>query len=108
VAGTTAVTVVGRGPGEVSGPAVAYRLRLENRTGSPVALGDAVVTAVYGRAATPAGSASAAPAAPWRGSVAPGASATATYVFLVPAAERDAVELSISYDPRRPVVLLRS
>lgn len=104
----TAVSAVGRGPGEVSGPAVAYRLRLTNGTSAAVGLGSTVVTAAYGKDATPAGDASGAPASAWRGSVAPGASATATYVFLVPKSDRDDVTLTVSYDPRRPVVILRS
>ncbi len=102
------MTAVGRGPGEVGGPAVAYSLRLVNGTGSTVDLQNTVVTAAYGARATPAGDASGPPAAAWRGSVRPGGAATATYVFLVPVAERDDVRLTISYDPGRPVVVLRS
>ncbi len=108
VVSTAALSVVGRGPGELSGPAVAYQLRLMNRGGSAIDLGDAVVTAAFGTAATPAGDSASEPAAPWRGAVEPGGAATATYVFLVPVAERKSVTLTISYDPRQPVVVLRS
>lgn len=108
VVATTAVAVVGRGPGELSGPALAYRLRLSNRGGSAIDLGNAVVTAAYGSAAVPAQDSSSPPSSPWTGSLDAGGAAMATYVFLIPVTDRRAVSLTISYDPRQPVVVLRS
>lgn len=102
----TAVIVTGRGPGEVSGPGVAYLLELRNGTGSSIDLGSAVVTATYGPAGAPASDSAGPPNRPWAGRVAPLAAVTGTYVFLVPQQQRDTVSLSISYDPRRPVVVL--
>jgi hypothetical protein len=107
VAEAKALTVTGHGPGELSGPAVAFTLRLRNGTPAPLDLSRAVVTCSYGRAATPCDDSQSAPSKPWSGRGATGSSSDGTYVFLIPSDQRSAVELSISYAPDQPVVLLR-
>ncbi|GAA4359803.1 hypothetical protein [Angustibacter luteus] len=107
VSSVKAVTVKGRGPGELSGSAVAITLQLHNGTPTTLDLGNAVVTASYGKAATPAVDSSSPPSKPWTGSVKAGQDASATYVWLVPKSSRGSVELNVSYDPTKPVVLLR-
>lgn len=107
VASIKAVTVKGRGPGELSGPAVAVTLVLVNGTSKPLDATNSVVTATYGASRTPAVDSSSSPSNPWRGTVAAGGTSSGTYVFLVPDKQRRSVQLTISYDPTKPVVLLQ-
>lgn len=84
-------------PGEVSGPAVKVTLRLTNGTGGAFPLSTATVNAYYGSGATPAAPVAGDTAAkPFTGSLQPGASATAVYVFTVPADEDGAVTVTLS------------
>lgn len=99
------VRVVGHGPGELSGPAVALTLELRNGSTRVVDLDASQVTAAYADG-TPAEPSSAAPSTPWAGRLAPGGRARGSYVFLTPSGRPPAMSLNISYDPRRPVVLL--
>lgn len=97
VASVESYTATATRPGEVSGPAVKVTLTLVNSTGSDFALSTATVNAYYGSASTPAdpvqGDAS---AKPFSGTLKPGASATAVYVFTVPAADAGDVTLTLS------------
>jgi hypothetical protein len=84
-------------PGEVSGPAVKVTLRLTNGTGGAFPLSTATVNAYYGSSATPAAPVAGDSAAkPFTGSLQPGASATAVYVFTVPADDDEAVTVTLS------------
>ncbi|GAB3680811.1 hypothetical protein GCM10028814_16670 [Angustibacter aerolatus] len=103
---TKAVTVTGKGPGELSGKAVAFTLRFRNGTAKALDLGDAVVTAEV-TDGDPASDSSSKPSSPWKGDVAPGATADGTYVFLMSGGDRDRVTLTVTYDPTQPVVRLR-
>ncbi|WP_431245701.1 hypothetical protein [Leifsonia xyli] len=90
-------TATAKRAGEVSGPAVKVTLRLTNGTGGAFPLSTATVNAYYGSAATPAAPVAGDPAAkPFTASLAPGASATAVYVFSVPADEDGAVTVTLS------------
>ena len=90
-------TATAKRPGEVSGPAVKVTLRLTNGTGSAFPLSTATVNAYYGSGATPAAPVAGDPAAkPFTGSLQPGASATAVYVFTVPAEDDGAVTVTLS------------
>ncbi|KRC47329.1 hypothetical protein ASE16_18670 [Leifsonia sp. Root227] len=72
--------------GEVSGPAVKATLTLTNGTGSSVPLTAVTVNGYYGDDATPASRVDGDKATkPFAAELAPGATATATYVFTVPA-----------------------
>ena len=99
------VRLVGQGPGELSGPAVALTLDLRNGSSQVVDLDASQVTAAYADG-TPAVASSATPSRPWTGRLAPGGRARGSYVFLTPSGRQPAMSLNISYDPRRPVVLL--
>lgn len=105
VAGTRAVTVTGRGPGQLSGPAVAVSLKLTNGTDRSIDVTNSVIAAFYGDD-VPANESTSSPAKPWRGMVKPESSITGTYVFLIPVKQRTKVHLAISYDPTKPVVTL--
>ncbi len=102
------VTVTGRGVGELSGPAVAFTLRLRNGTTRAFPIGNSVVACSYGANRTPCSDSSASPAKAWRGTLGAGRSADGTYVFLVPKSNRDSIQLQVSYDPTQPVVILRT
>lgn len=106
VASVRAVTVTGRGPGETSGPAVAFALRVTNGTSSSISLRAANVEAQYGNA-TPASPSDASPAKGWPSALPAGRSVAGTFVFLMPVDQRGTVQISVSYDPRQPVVVLR-
>lgn len=102
---TKAIDVTGKGPGELSGPAVAFTLKLTNGTDKAIDLTNSVVAAYYGDD-VPANESSSSPSRHLRGSVAAHRSTTGTYVFLIPPKQRAKVHLSISYDPTKPVVSL--
>jgi hypothetical protein len=90
-------TATAKRAGEVSGPAVKVTLRLTNGTGGAFPLSTASVNAYYGSDATPAAPVAGDPAAkPFSGSLAPGAAATAVYVFSVPADQDGSVTLTLS------------
>ena len=103
---STALTVTGKGPGELSGPAVAVTLKITNATSKPVDVTNSVVAAYYGGDQTPANESSSSPSKPLRGTIGRHRSATGTYVFLIPVKQRSKVHLSVSYDPTKPVVSL--
>lgn len=97
VASVESYTATAKRPGEVSGPAVKVTLKLVNGTGSDFALTTATVNAYYGSASTPASPVAGDPSAkPFTGTLKPGATATAVYVFTVPADAADAVTLTLS------------
>ncbi len=108
IAGVRSVTTAGRGPGEVAGaPAIAVTLAIRNDTARALDLGQVSVTAAYGAAATPASGSDGVPARPMTGSLRTGASATGTYVFRVPTAQRGRVDLAVSYLAGQPIILFR-
>ncbi|GIG38662.1 hypothetical protein [Cellulomonas phragmiteti] len=94
----------GRGPGELSGPALAFRVEVSNDSAAPVDLASVTVN-VTDAAGAPGAPLSGPPAAPFTGAVDPGGSATGTYVFLVPDAARDQVVLEVSYSTDASVVV---
>ena len=101
-----AVTSKGTGPGEISGkPAVALTLTVTNGTAAALSLDSVAVTTVYGAAATPASPDDGAPSAPFSGSVAARKSASGTYVFIIPVADRGNVTVSMTYTASQPTVL---
>jgi hypothetical protein len=79
------VVVDARGPGQVAGPGFAVRVSVKNGSATPFDLGGLAVNASYGAQASPASPTDAAPAAPMKGRLAPGADAVGTYVFTAPA-----------------------
>jgi hypothetical protein len=102
---TKAITVTGKGPGQLSGAAVAVTLTVKNESPHAIDVTSSVVAAFYGDA-VPANESSSSPSHPLRGTVKPHGSVTGTYVFLIPVEQRKRVHLSISYTPTEPVVSL--
>ncbi|WP_175499341.1 hypothetical protein [Cellulomonas marina] len=100
------VEATARGPGEVAGPALAVTLTVTNATASAVVLDDVVLN-LYGADGVP-GSQNLGDdrSAPLAGELAPGASATGTYVLTLPQVTGDSYVLSVSVTPTSPVVLV--
>jgi hypothetical protein len=100
------VQVEAVGPGEIAGPALAVTLRLVNRTSRPVDLSYASVDVIGsdGQVASPTPEP---PADPFRGKVAPGASAEGTYVFNMAESVRDRIDVYVSYSAGVPVAHFR-
>ena len=96
------------GPDQVSGPGLRLVIQVNNGTGKPVDLDNAVVTIADARG-TPGvdmngpGSLS----SPLRGLLAPGHKASGTYVFTIPAGYRTPVTVNFSYAGGVPVVLFK-
>ncbi|GAB2691644.1 hypothetical protein [Thalassiella azotivora] len=103
VAQVSSVQVRGQGPGELSGPAVAVTVQVDNASSVPLDVPGVTVTLAYGDTeATPS---SAEPAAPAVGPVPAGGSVTGTYVFLVPEEQRSSVLVRVGLAGSRPVVV---
>lgn len=103
--GASAVIHEAGAPGELSGQAVDLDLSMANGAGSPVSLDRLTVTMVYGAAETPAIPVPSG-ADPFRGDLAPGGSASASYRFLIPSDERGDVRILVNYSAEQPTVIL--
>ena len=90
------LTVGVSGPGEVAGPALAVTVKISNNSSKPVDVSSAVVTLLdaQGQVGTPT---PASPAAPFTGSIQPGASASGVYVFGVAKTQRNPIDVYVSY-----------
>jgi hypothetical protein len=104
IAGVKAITAEARMPGEVAGPAVSLQVRIRNGSARPLDVGSVVVT-VTDSADAPGVEMSAPPAQPFRGTIAAGASANATYVFAVGAQRRNPIRVNVTLRGGAPVLL---
>ena len=93
-------------PGEVDGPALRIALEAHNTGRHPISLDGSVVFVSYGPDRTPATELSSGERR-FRGSVAPGGTRAATYVFTVPKDQRGDVRVEVSYTGRAPTVALQ-
>lgn len=100
--GIDAIQGTAHGPGDVAGPALRVTVRLDNGTSDPLDLLGVSVTMSYGSDATPASPLGDPSAAPFGGTLEPGQSARAVYVFRVPTDARNAVSVSVGYQPGAP------
>lgn len=82
-------------PGEVAGPAIRFTVTITNDTQDAVSLSQAVVNVYYGADRTPGDALTEPGGSPFPASVAAGSSATATFVFRVPADQRDRVTITV-------------
>lgn len=94
-------------PGDVGGPAVAFTVRFENKTGDKLELGNTAVTAAYksGGQEQEASAMVSPPAKPVEGEVATGESAEGVYLFRIPPSDRKDVTLRVSYSSTSGQVL---
>ncbi|WP_029433869.1 hypothetical protein [Blastococcus sp. URHD0036] len=92
----------GSGPGALAGqPQTVFELELVNASGAPVVLDAVVVQAAYGDPATQAAPLYDRETIDFAGTLAPGATATAVYSFVIPADRLGAVALSVDVDGYR-------
>lgn len=101
-----AITAKAVGPGEVSGPALALTVAVDNGTSQPVDLGSVVVN-VTASDDTPAAQMTGKPARSFAGAVEAGKTTSAVYVFALGRKKRSPVTVEVSISPTDPVVVFR-
>lgn len=89
------LTAQAQGPGEVSGPALALTVRVENRSDAPLDLGNVVVT-LTGADAAPGESISSEPADPLQARLLPGRTTSGVYVFTIGEDSRDPITVAVT------------
>lgn len=94
-------------PGEVSGPAIRVTITITNRSDAPIDTGLIAVSAYSGEDRTPAGTVIKPGALPFEGTIAPGESTYAIYVFVIPLADRADVTITLDYLNDLAVVVFR-
>lgn len=90
------------GPGDVAGPALRVTVRMANGTADPLDLLGVAVSMTYGSQSTPASPLGDPSVRVFTGTLEPGGSAEGIYVFRVPTGDRDAVTVSVGYQPGAP------
>lgn len=104
LAALESITTTAELPGEIAGPGVAVTVRVVNAGSGAIDLSNVVVD-LQDAAGTPAIPMSASPAAPFSGSLAPGATADGVYVFTLPATYTGPATVSVTYTVDAPVVV---
>lgn len=104
---TEAVQGKASGPGEVGGPAVRFTIAITNTTGKTVQLSNTVVNAYFGADATPAIELEKPGGKAFPFSVKNGETATGVFVFNIPEASRNTVEVTVDTSVKNPVVAFR-
>jgi len=99
------IDAVAAGPGEVSGPALALTFTMTNRSSTALGL-ESVTVDVTDAIGDPGIAMFGDPAQPFQGSLAVGATATATYVFAVDPAARSPIRVEVNYSTGAPTVVL--
>jgi hypothetical protein len=88
-------------PGEISGPGYAVVVSITNGSGKSITVNNVVVT-MQDHAKTPGSPMEGAPAKPFRGTLAKGASADGTYVFAMSHSHKNPVTITVSYSADQP------
>jgi hypothetical protein len=99
-----AVQAAARLPGEVSGPAVRVSIEIDNGSADTIGV-DTVTVTMTDAAGNPASSITADDATPFNGVVLPGEAANGTYLFTVPADQRNPVTVTVSYSTAAPTLV---
>lgn len=105
ITGLQAVDGEARGVGEIAGPALRFTVTVSNGTASALKLGTALVNVSYGTDDSPASPLSGPGATEFPLTVAAGASASSTLVFVVPLDQRGKVRISFSLDALTPIAV---
>lgn len=93
--GFTTVDDAGSLPGEVGGPAVQFDVFVHNGATEPLDLATLVVTAEYSKDRIPAEGVMTSETRPLVGTVEPDGTMKGTFVFVIPPAERDDVQINV-------------
>ncbi|RFA13009.1 hypothetical protein B7R21_09190 [Subtercola boreus] len=100
----TSVDGVANGVGEIGGPSLKFTVTATNSGTAAVSLQTAVVDLTYGANQTPSNELVSA-SVPLPAEVGAGQAVTGSYVFVVPAEERDAVRITLGYRAGSPVAV---
>ncbi|MET0811923.1 MAG: hypothetical protein ABWY03_02640 [Microbacterium sp.] len=100
----SAISVTATTPGEISGSAVSVTVRVTNDSNAPVNLDSAVVNLTAEDGAYGVGTTAGDPQ-PFVGDIAPGASATGTYVFMLEPAAGRSVNVIVNYGAGEPLAV---
>ncbi|MGY1809662.1 hypothetical protein ACI8AF_20030 [Blastococcus sp. SYSU D00669] len=104
--GIEAIEGTANGPGNVAGPALRVTVRVENGTAEAITLAGAAINMYYGADRTPASPLDDPSQRPFGiDMVEPGDAAEGTYVFTVPADQRDLVTVEVGYQAGAPLLL---
>lgn len=106
LADVRAVDATARVPGEISGPALAVTVQIQNSSADPIGL-DNVTVNLDTRDGSPASAVTTEPAAPLSGVLLPGETRSGVYVFTVPAESRAGVGITVLYSTGSPIVLFQ-
>jgi hypothetical protein len=106
VAGVEAIDVKAETPGEVSGPAIAVAVVVQNQGTTPIDVSSAVVNVVASDGELGIGTTAGSPS-PLTGTVAPGESAQGRYVFMLNVAGGREVTVSVNYGAGEPVAVFK-
>ena len=98
----SATTVKAVTPGQDSGPAVKVSVSVQNRSTAPVVVDSAVVSLTADKGSSGVGTTAGDPH-PLKGSVAPGATARGTYIFMLAPAKGRQITVSVNYSAGEPV-----
>jgi hypothetical protein len=99
------VQIEARGPGEISGPGVAVRVAIVNKSGDPIDLNGSALNAAFG--STPASPTAAPPTEPLQGVLEPSESAEGVYAFLKPAGAAGGLVITFEHSGSSDVVEVR-
>jgi hypothetical protein len=105
VVGMEAVTGEAKVQGEIAGPAVRVTVRATNNSREAISLAQGLVEVTYGQDRSPGVALSGPGVVPFPGSLAPGESATGTFVYGIPLAERGLVQVTVFYSVDAPLVV---
>jgi hypothetical protein len=104
LADVKAIDAQAKVPGEISGPAVAITVEIDNASPNAVGL-DSVSVDVQGAGGVPTSPITTDPASPLSGVLMPGDKKSGVYVFSVPADSRSDVSVTVLYSADAPVAL---
>lgn len=93
-------------PGEYPGPSILFNLKISNGSTESIDLNPLVVN-VLDSSKAPANRITSAPATQMTNVLAPGSSAQATYVFVVPKNRRNRVTIEVTISPARAAVVFK-
>lgn len=100
-----AIQGAGAGPGNIAGPALAVTVRITNGTGAPLLLDQVEVALSYTAEEVAASPVDDDAVSPLRGTLSDAASAQGTYVFSVPADQREVVSVTVGLVAGSPLLV---
>jgi hypothetical protein len=103
ISGLESVRGQAQKPGEVAGPSLRFTVTIHNGTDEPISTANVVVNVGAGHDDLPAISLSGPDVSAFPAAIAPGQSGSASFVFLVPVAQRDIVRILVNFRVDSPI-----